>query len=280
MYQTIAMNNQMEPTTKDQPEHKPLTGFWVKIHSEILERRSIATLNDSLWRLLIELRLLLAYNAENGELPPIDDIAFQLRRDESQLRSDLKELVERGHLTSRDRIYNLPNFVSEQGPETAATRKAKSRSLARIRDKSQESHEVVTLCDTDKRRVDKKENRAEKKQVAVAPLVFPESLNTELFRKAWGEWEHYRRERNLPKLPSSSKEKKFKELNELGEAGAIEAIEYSVAQGWNSIFPKKSPTYSASRNASITPTDRIAERRAADRSRRVDGSTPVTGKEF
>ena len=76
----------------------PLTGFWIKSHSSILEDVTIATLKDILWRRYHELKHLLVHDTESGDLPEVKAIAFRLRVPETQL---VEELARISHTTLR-----------------------------------------------------------------------------------------------------------------------------------------------------------------------------------
>jgi len=53
---------------------------WIKLHREILEQRDISLISDRSFRVLINLWLLASEDVEKeGNLPPVEDMAFRLR---------------------------------------------------------------------------------------------------------------------------------------------------------------------------------------------------------
>ncbi|MFH1745469.1 MAG: hypothetical protein ABIG44_00330 [Planctomycetota bacterium] len=68
-----------------------------------------------------------------------------------------------------------------------------------------------------------------------APLVLPLLLDTSEFRKAWGEWEAYRKEMRKP-LTESTIKRQIGKLEKLGHDTAIETIERSIEHGWTGLF--------------------------------------------
>lgn len=85
-------------------------------------------------------------------------------------------------------------------------------------------------------RVTTKKRREEKRvKIEKIELEIPKPLDTETFRKAWLEWEQYRREINKTLKPTSIK-KQLKELVTMGHQRAIKAIEFSIARGYQGIF--------------------------------------------
>jgi biotin operon repressor len=67
----------------------------------------------------------------------------------------------------------------------------------------------------------------------------PESLNSEPFRNAWGEWLEYRRQRKQS-LTSATIGKQLKKLAAWGPVVAVQSIEQSIEHGWQGLFELKS----------------------------------------
>jgi len=145
----------------------PLTGFWIKSHTDILDNVDIATLPDNLWRRFHEIKLILGHGHPSGNLPEIREIAFRTRKDEKVIADELKELANRGLIVAAGETYSLPHFCEEQGPDSDAERKSRQRQRER---NPSLSHEPVTNRDTE--RVE--EIRIEKTDRAEvdAPLAF------------------------------------------------------------------------------------------------------------
>jgi hypothetical protein len=66
-------------------------------------------------------------------------------------------------------------------------------------------------------------------------LVFPDSLKSEEFQKAWSEWGAHRKQIKKRMTPLQE-QKLLKQLEAWGAKRAIAAIEYSIANGWRGIF--------------------------------------------
>jgi len=66
---------------------------WIKLHKNILDQRDISVISDRSFRVLVGLWLLASEDTQKqGILPEIDDIAFRLRIDKSELLKSLQEL--------------------------------------------------------------------------------------------------------------------------------------------------------------------------------------------
>lgn len=81
---------------------------WIRLYDEILKDENINNLPDRLWRRFIEL-LLLARN--DGHLPRFYTIAWKLHLDESELKHDLRELIQRGLVIIRYRSPYIPKSL-------------------------------------------------------------------------------------------------------------------------------------------------------------------------
>ena len=66
--------------------------YWIKLYHEILHDKKMARLPDNLWRRCIELFLLAGEYDDDGQLPDTEDIAWELRLDESELLAELEQL--------------------------------------------------------------------------------------------------------------------------------------------------------------------------------------------
>lgn len=66
---------------------------WIKLHRDILEQRDINLISDRSFRVLIGIWLLASEDEKmNGTVPPVDEIAFRLRKSESDVVESLQEL--------------------------------------------------------------------------------------------------------------------------------------------------------------------------------------------
>ena len=75
----------------------------------------------------------------------------------------------------------------------------------------------------------------EPKRGCAASVSFPEELDSEIFREAWGRWTAHRKEIKK-KLTPTTTAAQLKKLAGWGETRAIAAIERSIEAGWTGIF--------------------------------------------
>jgi len=97
-----------------------------------------------------------------------------------------------------------------------------------------------------------------KKQAATPPLIvdewegLPLELNTDAFKAAWGDYLRYRAEKRLAKLKPLSIHAQWAEMKLWGDSGAIQAMRETIRQGWQGIFPPKSPPQTAATRKEAT----------------------------
>lgn len=109
----------------------------------------------------------------------------------------------------------------------------------------QKRHKLETLSDT--KRLDKEDLDLNppivpprgkiKKQVE--PVEFPESLDTEACREAWSLWTAYRKDRGIGYKSALSASQQLRRWADRPEEFPA-AIKFSIAQGYQGIFPDKS----------------------------------------
>src|SRR3990167_8543280 len=90
--------------------------YWIKLYHEILHDRKVASLEDRLWRRVIECFLLAGEQNEGGYLPPLEDIAWTLRASTEELETDRNELISAGILEFHDGRYFVKKFAERQSP--------------------------------------------------------------------------------------------------------------------------------------------------------------------
>lgn len=72
---------------------KDRTPPWIKLHKTVLEQRDISVISDCSFRVLVGLWLLASEDKSmQGILPPIEDIAFRLRKTEKEIDKSIQEL--------------------------------------------------------------------------------------------------------------------------------------------------------------------------------------------
>lgn len=99
---------------------KDRTPPWIKLYRNILDQRDIMMISDCSFRVLIGLWLLASEDKKmEGNLPPIPDIAFRLRKTEVEITKSIQEL-------SAFIIFDDINLISERyqvdAPETETYR--------------------------------------------------------------------------------------------------------------------------------------------------------------
>ncbi len=75
------------------------SNYWLKLYHEILNDTEFSSLEDRLWRRVIELSLM---GVKHGTLPPIKSMAWILHCPEDELSADIAKLDELGYLFVRD----------------------------------------------------------------------------------------------------------------------------------------------------------------------------------
>ena len=101
--------------------------YWIKLYMEILDDRKMAKLPDNLWRLVIELFLLAGKEHRDGALPPVEDIAWMLRRTEQEVIADMTELTATGIIDKTENSWIVAKFSERQAPSTNADRAKRFR---------------------------------------------------------------------------------------------------------------------------------------------------------
>ena len=88
--------------------------YWIKFYCEILDDPKMATLPDRLWRRFYELCLLAGKQNKDGEIPPVNQIAWSLRMSESDITDDITALVNIGLITVTGMGYVVTSFAKRQ----------------------------------------------------------------------------------------------------------------------------------------------------------------------
>ena len=92
-------------------------------------------------------------------------------------------------------------------------------------------------------------------------VVFPEELNTDAFKKVWGEWEQHRTEIKK-KLTPLAVTKQLNKFAAWGHDKAIQAIETAIENGWQGVFE---PTENRNGKSTTTGHRSIVENEASAR---------------
>ena len=125
--------------------------YWIKLYHEILDDPKMGRLSDRLWRRTIEMFLLAGDYDKDGELPPIEDVAWRLRTDNETLQQDVEALQRIGILSVNGSIHLVTNFSERQSAMSGAERVSRFRESKR-KDEYYGNEDVtddVTNCYTD-----------------------------------------------------------------------------------------------------------------------------------
>jgi DnaD/phage-associated family protein len=126
--------------------------YWIKLWHVMLDDPKVARLNDSAYRLFVECLLLAGELDEGGLLPPLEDIAWRLRKSETALTDELTHLALAGmieiiQLHNNERWF-VSKFEKRQAPSANAQRQARWRKRQKQRKEAKESS-LDTDTDTD-----------------------------------------------------------------------------------------------------------------------------------
>jgi len=88
--------------------------YWIKLYHEILDDAKIGKMSDTLWRRTIEMFLIAGDYDHDGQLPPLEDIAWRLRITDEQLAADVEELERIGILSVNGSVHLVKNFSERQ----------------------------------------------------------------------------------------------------------------------------------------------------------------------
>ena len=129
--------------------------YWIKLYHEILDDPKMGKMPDRLWRRTIEMFLLAGDYDHDGELPPIEDVAWRLRIDNETLQQDIETLQSIGIISANGSIHLVTNFSERQSAMSGAERISRFRESKRKEeyygneDETDDVTENVTNCYTD-----------------------------------------------------------------------------------------------------------------------------------
>jgi hypothetical protein len=145
-------------------------------------------------------------------------------------------LISVGWLIESDNSLMLKDFEDHNGKSAKErSQNAKRMSNTRACEKSADSNR--TKGAPDKIREDKSISKDIQK-VADAPVVFPQALDCDAFKEAWGQWQSHLKQKKVKPTPIASK-MQLKKLGEMGLQQAIAAIHHSIAGNYQGIFEPK-----------------------------------------
>lgn len=107
------------------------SNYWAKLWIETLDDPKVARLPDSMWRRFFECVLLAKELDLDGYLPPVADMAWRLRKDETSIADDMSRLALSGlaelRATEDGEKWFLPGFKGRQDKMTDAERQRRYR---------------------------------------------------------------------------------------------------------------------------------------------------------
>lgn len=131
--------------------HRMAAKYYLKLFHEMLDDPKVARLPDSSYRRFIECLLLAGETYEGGYLPPLMDMAWRLRLDETSLSDDMTRLALSGLVEIKPNgRWFVTKFAERQAPVSDAERQQRSREASKKREYHEPSNAHVTNCDTDK----------------------------------------------------------------------------------------------------------------------------------
>lgn len=221
------------------------TKYWLKLYHEMLDDPKVARLPDSSYRRFIECILLAGELDEAGYLPPVMDMAWRLRLDETTLTQDLARLASSELLEIKpDGRWFVTSFEKRQKGLT------KQEYMQRLRDERRALLEAdnspvtigntkvtkpVTNSKTDKIREDK-DIDIDKNKIKKEPLTLPPSLDNPQFKSTWDEWKSYKGK----SIKAITYEKQLTEAGRMvdiyGLQPVIDVFNASIANGWKGLF--------------------------------------------
>jgi hypothetical protein len=121
---------------------------WIKLHRNILDQRDINLISDRSFRVLVGLWLLASEDRRmEGNLPPVEDIAFRLRMDKSVTIKALQELrnfLDQHDINAISTRYQLDDPETETETET----EERQRQIPGTSAPASPASELVTLWNT------------------------------------------------------------------------------------------------------------------------------------
>ena len=158
---------QIKIPTSAKTANKSMANYWIKLYNEILHDPKMGKMSDHLWRRCIEIFLMAGENNQDGILPDIEKIAWDLRSEIDEIENDLNELAKLKIVTKQDNGYwFVTKFSERQAPmEKREYMRRKRNEIHQEQyyqsdtDNNNSSYQPVTNSNTDKIRIDTDKNR-------------------------------------------------------------------------------------------------------------------------
>lgn len=122
--------------------------YWMKLWFDILRDPKMGMLPDRLWRRVIELFLLAGQEGEDGLLPDVPTIAWQLNRSVPAIKADLQRIAEVGIIQEiEEGKWLVTNFKKRNEPVDSKKRMKDFRQRERYEKSDEDVTEVIRECD-------------------------------------------------------------------------------------------------------------------------------------
>ena len=124
--------------------------YWMKLWFDILRDPKMGMLPDRLWRRVIELFLLAGQNGEDGLLPEVATIAWQLNKSVPAIVTDLNKIAEVGIVQEiEEGRWIVTNFKKRNEPVDSMKRIKDFRQRERYEKSNADETEVKRECNAD-----------------------------------------------------------------------------------------------------------------------------------
>lgn len=121
--------------------------YWMKLWFDILRDPKMGMLPDRLWRRVIELFLLAGQNGEDGLLPDVPTIAWQLNKPVTAIVADLNKIAEVGIVQEiQEGKWVVTNFKKRNEPVDSRKRIKDFRQRKRYEKGNEDVTEVKREC--------------------------------------------------------------------------------------------------------------------------------------
>ena len=121
--------------------------YWMKLWFDILRDPKMGMLPDRLWRRVIELFLIAGQRGEEGLLPDVPEIAWQLNRSAQSITNDLEKIRKTGIVDINvDGVWYVTNFKKRNAPVDYAKRIKDFRQRERYEKGNVDVTEVKREC--------------------------------------------------------------------------------------------------------------------------------------
>lgn len=240
--------------------------YWLKLYHEMLDDAKVARLPDSIWRRFIECLLLAGEMDEGGFLPPLPDMAWRLRVDDTTMGQDLSRLALAGMVELKidsednERWY-VSNFAKRQSASPGAERvkqwRKRKRKEAKEKEKEEKIKEEDKDTDTDTYRT---VTPVTKRYSNLPQYEIPECLAGEDFEDLWIKWFAHCDTRGKP-LTQISGDYILEDLASVGKKRAMDIIRHSLVKNYKSLVEPEADGYqvAARRQRKTTAADSYRE---------------------